>query len=120
MSLYRNASAGLIADCLHCVFQKIDNDLWNEILVCMEDQVGGNNLCMESNMITRILVPGQFDHSFDECFQIKQRRLRSRDTCEFSVRFDKRKQAFAGGTDSLQAMADFFVFIFHHGQKCIT
>ena len=27
MSLYRNASAGLIADCLHCVFQKIDNDL---------------------------------------------------------------------------------------------
>ena len=40
----------------------------------VEDQVGGSHLCMESNMITWILVPGQFDHSFDECFQIKQRR----------------------------------------------
>ena len=86
----------------------------------MQDQVGRIDLCMERDVVTRILMAGKFHHSFDECFQVKQWRFRSRYPCEFAVGFYESKQPFSRGTDGLQSVADLFVFVLHHREKRIA
>ena len=72
INLNVDLSVRLITDCLNRIFQKINDYLRNQILICMQDQVGRIDLCMERDVVTRILMAGKFHHSFDECFQVKQ------------------------------------------------
>ena len=72
INLNVDLSVRLITDCLNRIFQKINDYLRNQILICMQDQVGRIDLCMERDVVTRILMAGKFNHPFYECFHIEQ------------------------------------------------
>ena len=110
----------LASDCLHGVFQQIQDNLRNQVLVRIDDQVGRLDADVDRDVREVVVMTGEFHHAFYELLDIEQGRFRRRDMREFPIRLHKRNQTFSGRADHFQAAAYIVVRIFMEGEERVA